>query len=183
MSTIIHIMGCTCAGKSTLIQKLLTMGSDIAAVEVGKMLRAKYGEDYFKGQAAPAHTADEAFFLYTEGVDNAIAEGANIVLVDGQPRDLKQTRKIVNMWPGHRVIYLLVHADHDVREARARATREPGPNLDLALARLNNDYKNQYTVLTELTKLGRIYSVVDTGDEGFDLNGFCEELVNECGDT
>jgi len=164
MATIIHLMGPTCAGKSTIIKAMMAHDSErCGAVEVGKMLRAKYGEDHFKGQAAPEHTQDEAWQMYQDGVRRQIDEGKLLVLVDGQPRELKQATGILELWKDHMVLFILVHARHEVREARARAERD-GSNLDLTVQRLNNDYKNCYIVMAELLKAGRRIGVVDTSD-------------------
>lgn len=165
MSVIAHLMGPTCAGKSTLINRLLLIAPElVGAVEVGKMLRAKYGEAYFKGQAAPTHTQGEAWQMYQDGVQAMIAAKKRLILVDGQPRDIQQARDIVGLWHApHRAEFLLIHADHEVREARARATRK-GDNLELAVARLSNDYRNCYVVMTELLKRNEVIRVFDTSD-------------------
>lgn len=170
-------MGPTCAGKSTLLKRLAQLGGDkVGTVEIGKLLRAKYGEAYFQGQAAPAQTAAEALQLYLDTIKQHIADGKRLVIVDGQPRDLEQAKVMINAWyPQHRSVYMLVHASHEDREARARAGREPGPNLDLALARLNNDYKNNYTVMTYLIEHDVKIHVVNTSDPNFDAESWCAD--------
>lgn len=182
MSNVVHLMGPTCAGKSTLIQRLLAIApSRVHAVEVGKMLRAKYGEDYFKGQAAPQHTQGEAWEMYLLGVKQGISEGKDIILVDGQPRDIQQARDVIGLWRNpHRASYLLIHANHEERERRARGTRAPGPNLDLALARLNNDYKNCYVVMAELMMKDQMIRVIDTSSM-VDSNALAELVLAEYG--
>jgi predicted kinase len=180
MSNVVHLMGPTCAGKSTLIQRLLTIAPDrVHAVEVGKMLRAKYGEDYFKGQAAPQHTQKEAWEMYVLGVREGINAGKALILVDGQPRDISQAKDIIGLWRNpHRQSFVLIHASHEERERRARGTRAPGPNLDLALARLNNDYKNCYVVMAELLKADEVIRVIDTS-EMVDANALAEQMLAE----
>lgn len=179
MAVIAHLMGPTCAGKSTLINRLLTVAPDlVGAVEVGKMLRAKYGEAYFKGQAAPQHTQDEAWQMYQDGVKANIDAKKRLILVDGQPRDISQARQIVGLWRNpHRSEFLLIHADHEVREQRARATRQ-GDNLELAVARLNNDYRNCYVVMTELLKRNEVIRVFDTTELG-KVDGLAEHILAE----
>lgn len=180
MSTIVHLMGPTCAGKSTLINRLLAISADVGAVEVGKMLRAKYGEAYFKGQAAPQHTQGEAWQMYQDGVKAKIAEGKKIILVDGQPRDIQQARDIVGLWHApHRAVYLLIHASEEVRAQRAVASRT-GDNLELAKARLKNDYENCYKVMVELTKAGEVYRVLDSTDLG-SMDGLAELVLADYG--
>lgn len=179
MASIIHMMGPTCAGKSTLIDTLLALSDTVHPVQIGKLLRKKYGEDYFKGQGAPVHTQAEALQLYYDTINEGIALGKKVILVDGQPRDLGQARQMMMDWPDHRVTYLMVHADHEVREFRARAGRKPGPDLELAIARLTNDYKNCYVVMTELLRSGRQVDVVDTGSNDFDVDTYAKDLLNE----
>lgn len=179
MAVVAHLMGPTCAGKSTLINRLLTIAPDlVGAVEVGKMLRAKYGEAYFKGQAAPEHTQAEAWSMYQSGVQDMIARNKRLILVDGQPRDISQARQIIGLWRNpHRAEFLLIHADHEVREQRARATRQ-GDNLELAVARLNNDYRNCYVVMTELLKRNEVIRVFDTS-ELTKVDGLAEHILAE----
>lgn len=160
-AVILHLMGVTCAGKSTLIDELLRY-QGVAAVQIGKELRKKYGEAYFKGSGAPAHTAAEAMEIYTERVSTAITNGARLIVVDGQPRDVGQAQMMLHAWPHQYVTFYTLHASHAVREARARAGREPGPNLELAIARLTNDYKDCYNVLMELLGVGVPVHVIST---------------------
>jgi len=179
MASIIHLMGPTCAGKSTIIDKLTELSQDVFTVQIGKILRKKYGEDYFKGQAAPEHTRDEALNLYFETINEGISQGKKLILVDGQPRDLDQARVMMKSWPDHRSSFLMVHAEHSIREARARAGRKPGPDLDLAVARLVNDYRNCYVVMIQLLAKGYKVDVVDTGADGFDVPGYCQDLLDK----
>lgn len=179
MSTIIHLMGPTCAGKSTLIHRLLSIAPKyVHAVEVGKMLRAKYGEAFFKGQAAPQHTQGEAWQMYVEGVKEGIALKRRVILVDGQPRDIQQARDICGLWKApHRSEFVLIHADHEVREARAAAGRK-GDSLELAKARLVNDYRNCYVVMTELLKRNEVIRVFDTSELSR-VDGLAEQILAE----
>lgn len=175
MSNIVHLLGPTCAGKSTLINRLLAIAPDVVgAVEVGKMLRAKYLDpnsphyqpDYFKGQAAPTHTQAEAWSMYQEGVRRCADEGKKIILVDGQPRDTQQARDIIPLWHApHRSVYLLIHAAEDVRAERAVRTRS-GDSLELAKKRLKNDYENCYNVMVELARAGEVYRLLDSSELG-----------------
>lgn len=179
MTTIIHLMGPTCAGKSTIINSLLSMSDKVGAVQIGKLMRAKYGEAHFNGQAAPSHTKDEALQMYFDEIKKQMAEGKEIILVDGQPRDIEQAQIMTAAWPTQNCQYFLVTADHEVREARARADRAPGPNLDLAVARLTNDYKSNYVVMVELIARNIPIRIVDTSTEAFNTETFCRGVVAE----
>lgn len=180
MSTILHLMGPTCAGKSTVIEALVNAAPEIVfPVQIGKILRAKYGEAYFQGQAAPEKTRQEAIDIYRQSVKEAIESGHELIVVDGQPRDVGQADEMMNSWKSHRNVFMLLTADHDVREQRAREGRKPGPDLDLAVARLTNDYKNNYLVMSHLLANGKTIKVFDTGHEDFDVLCFVEYLLNE----
>jgi len=190
VSNIVHLMGPTCAGKSTLINRLLNIAPEIVgAVEVGKMMRAKYLDpasphyqpDFFKGQAAPLHTQAEAWQMYKDGVQRCVDEGKKIVLVDGQPRDIQQARDIVGLWHApHRAVYLLIHATEAVRTQRAVASRT-GDSLELARARLKNDYENCYNVMVELTKANEVYRVLDSSELG-SMDALAELVLADYGE-
>lgn len=189
MSNIVHLMGPTCAGKSTLITRLLNIAPEIVgAVEVGKMMRAKYLDpasphyqpDFFKGQAAPLHTQAEAWSMYQEGVNRCIEQGKRMVLVDGQPRDIQQARDVVGLWKSpHRASYLMIHAAQEVRNERAAATRQ-GDALALALQRMEGDYKNCYVVLAELELRNEVVRWFDT-TEDVNAHALAEHLLAEYG--
>jgi len=174
MATLLHLLGCTGAGKTTILDALGTETA-VGTVAVGRMFRAKYPPEYFQGQAAPKHTQDEALQMYQEGVQAEIAAGKSLVLIDGQPRDFSQVAAITSMWPTHAVRYLLVHATQEVREARLRESRS-GSNLELALNRLEGDYKGLHEVTTELLLAGKKIEVVDTGSLGFDVGALAKRL-------
>lgn len=179
-SSVLHFMGPTCAGKSTIINALLAKAPELVyAVQIGKALRAKYGEGYFQGQAAPEKTRQEAIDMYRELIADAIEQGYEVIVIDGQPRDLEQAQEMIASHKTHRSDFWLIHASHDVREQRARAGRAPGPDLELAVARLTNDYKNNYIVMTELISAGVQIDVIDTGTEEFNVDRFTDLLLNE----
>lgn len=172
-------MGPTCAGKSTLIKRLLeTDPATVGAVEVGKMMREKYGEAHFKGQAAPEHTQAEAWSMYEDGIKACIRAKKGLILVDGQPRDVMQARKTNGLWRApHRASFILIHARHDVREARARKDRK-GDSLELAVKRLDNDYRNCYVVMAELLARDEVVRVFDTSDMP-NLHALAEQILRE----
>lgn len=189
MSNILHLMGPTCAGKSTLINDLLVRAPDlVGAVEVGKMLRAKYLDpksphyqpDFFKGQAAPLHTQGEAWQMYLDGVKALAAQGKRIILVDGQPRDIQQARDICGLWKApHRASFLMIHAAQEVRNERAAATRS-GDALSLAIQRMEGDYKNCYVVLAELGLRNEVVRWFDTSEDR-NAHALAECLLAEYG--
>lgn len=176
MSTFIHLIGPTCAGKSTLIRAALQHApNDVGTIEVGKLLRAKYGPAYFKGQAAPEHTQDEAWALYRSGIQEHIEKKTRLVFIDGQPRDIKQCHGISQLYeenvfnPQNRCMFLVVHADETKRIERAKSTRT-GDDLELALARITNDYRNSYIALQYAVKRHWHIESIDTTE--FELEDY-----------
>lgn len=168
MARIVHLMGMTGAGKSTLIRRLCQFEPEkVGAIEVGRMLRAKYGEAYFNGQAAPKHTQGEAWDMYVAGVNALVAQKKQLILVDGQPRDIQQARDVEGLWKyPHRTDFVLLHADHETRldrvKERAKTADNPTDHLALALQRMHNDYVNFYVVTAELLRQGQCIRVIDT---------------------
>jgi hypothetical protein len=146
------IMGPTNAGKSTLIQATKDYYPQFGTVEVGKLMRAKYPPEFFQGQAAPKHTAVEAWQMMLDGIADAGAKKA--VLIDGQPRDIEQCeRSILLPYPK---LYIVLTASAEVREFRARARDSADPKrLELALARLHGDLPILNSIVSMLRDYGK----------------------------
>lgn len=166
-ATIACIMGCTCAGKSTFLQFVKDRNiAGVGTVEVGKLLRAKYPPAAFQGRAnSPAH-AQEAWDLCIQGVDSHLNAGKTCILIDGQPRDLKQAHDLIALFSSdHNLVFVLLHAPLAERERRARAHRNDSPdNLELALARLQNDMILYYEITAMLALQQQALVYADTGD-------------------
>lgn len=143
---LIFVMGATNVGKTTFMD--LCRDYDVfGLVEVGKMFRAKYPPDYFKGQAAPAHTQTEAWSMFLEGVKNAAEQGKQVAVIDGQPRNVEQTEWAFKM-PNPKV-FLHLWAPPDIREERARKRdAADAAKLDLSLKRLIDDPRVLFDCLT-----------------------------------
>jgi len=145
--TIVYMTGATNSGKSTALKALFEAGQgEVGLIEVGKLLRAKYGEAYFKGQAAPAHTQSEAWSLFLEALHTHEADPkVRFVVADGQPRSFDQVYNSLKL-PNER-IYVNLYAPADVREARAKARDSANPEkLALSLARLHGDIPMLYEI-------------------------------------
>ena len=194
MVTVLHVLGATNAGKTTFLDQMVDIyGDRVRRVEIGKILRAKYLDpdsphfepDKFKGQSNPKETADEAWKLYLDLVNEATnAEGVEIVLVDGQPRDVEQAEAVMNFVGVNdeiRIEFILVHADHEKRAERLaqRFDDEHDPGFRLGLARMESDYRGLYDVLAVLASHGIVPKVLDTseapiGPEGVErVRGVC----------
>lgn len=153
MSTIIHLLGNTGAGKTTFMDHITsTYPQHVAGISVGRELRKMFPPDYFQGQAAPTHTEELAMKLYADFVHEH--EHLPLIIVDGQPRKTSQVEPCLKVPGSHH--FWLFHAEHSTRELRLR-TRDAGDaaKMDLALQRLDNDYRNQYEVMIKLAELGQ----------------------------
>lgn len=197
--TVVHVMGCTNAGKSTLLGVMKQrFGDRVRLVEIGKTLTAKYLDpesphytpDKFKGQNNPKETAGEAWDIYLQEVNRGIADNVPMILVDGQPRDVPQVEGVFeDVAPVAEVGFLLVHADHTARLNRLRhryPKRPPGSkNFDeykLRLRRMENDYRGNYDVLASLAARGITPSVLNTsnmptGSDGLHVLMGCTHAV------
>ena len=199
MTTVLHVLGATNAGKTTFLDQMSDLyPRGVRKVEIGKRLRLKYLDpgsphfdpDKFKGQSNPKETAEEAWKLYLELTHEAVTEpGVEIVLVDGQPRDVEQARKVIELTgPGRRNEFALVHADHSVRLERLAirfgvewdpAFEEMATNdiiddvsptigagkaseFALGVRRMSSDYRGLYDVLAELAQVGIVPKVLNT---------------------
>lgn len=103
LKTIVHVLGGTCVGKSTIIDSMVSAyGEKVVAVSVGKALRAKYldprsphfNPDKFKGRGSPAEMESEAMGMYRRLLRMALASDCELIIVDGQPRTAAQARMI-----------------------------------------------------------------------------------------
>lgn len=144
---LIHVIGGTNAGKSTFLHQLANHSPALGVhlVEVGKILRAKYPPEKFKGQMAPDETEKEAWSLYCAGVREGFKNPlCSFILVDGQPRRMSQYSKVAAQAErceavGLETWFVLVHAPYEIREARALVRDPVGPARDLSTARLKTE--------------------------------------------
>lgn len=157
---ICFVIGATSAGKSTTLNGMRHLAG-VHCIEVGKLMRAKYGAAHFKGQASPAHTAQEAWDMFLSGLNEAEQNGKSLVLVDGQPRDYDQCTKTLLL--PNRKMFLHLYAPKTVRYSRiVNRDAENKDNLDLAMARLEGDLPNLYEVLSRILAAGENVMTVDT---------------------
>lgn len=160
---LVFLMGATCAGKSTLIETVRPL-PNFGVVEVGKALRKKYGEDYFKGQAAPEHTEREAWTIMLDGIHDNLHK--DFVLIDGQPRSVKQA--YASMQLPHQKMYVHLWAPDAIRVSRSyKRDYLDEAKLRLSQARITGDLPALYNILTILTIQGCIIHHFDTGLEDY----------------
>lgn len=112
--SIVFVMGAACCGKTTLIDAMVSNYTpeanpsrhrDVVGVHVGRVLRAKYGADAFRGQAAPEEFEREAIQLVMTSIENTLSHYSHSgrklnILVDGQPRSRKQARELLKFVHG-----------------------------------------------------------------------------------
>lgn len=193
MKTVAYIMGGTCSGKSTFLQYAKSkLGGAVGLIEVGKMLRAKYDPSYFLGQAAPAHTQQEAWELFAEALEVFLRDDhTQLVLVDGQPRDIPQVHGILaHFAPRKGVVsrFCYMHCRREEQEHRAAvrhnmlgpgtASPEDVARYDLAMDRVDNDRRSYCDVLAILAKAEVPVQVWDTsGPAEFYQNEVLESLL------
>lgn len=166
---LIFVIGATNAGKSTLIAAAKELGH--GTVEVGKMMRAKYPPEYFKGQACPAHTEVESWDMMLEGVEQVRKQGLRACFIDGQPRTHSQLAKVIALHdaPGSSIAFLHLWAPRDVREARARERDKNDPGrLALSLERLDGDLAVLYDITALIVRRPAIlHRVWNTNQEKY----------------
>lgn len=164
---LVFVIGPTNAGKGTFLEAAQRMKPDrVGLVEVGKLFRAKYLDpnspsydpDHFKGQAAPKHTAVEAWQMMLDGIRDRCAEHKDIIIIDGQPRDIEQCERIHQKYEigvppnlGWNVVYAHIYAPEGLRWERAMERDASDPaKLALSKARLQGDAVGLYEVMTRL---------------------------------
>jgi adenylate kinase family enzyme len=177
---ILFLMGTTCSGKSTVTEELAKY-KGVRVVQIGKELRAKYGENYFNGQASPAHVEDEAMEIYLQNVDMAIAEGAALLVVDGQPRNPSQASYLQSYLAGYKKHFVILHSDRSEREARALKSRN-GASQELALSRLSNEYEDSYETVLKLLEFKIVPKVYwDNSNSHLSPSDFVDVLLWDLG--
>jgi adenylate kinase family enzyme len=165
-STILHLIGANGTGKTALLRYLELRPDLFGCIAVGQILRARHGDGFFKGQAAPEHTKAEAMEIYLKFVQDQLWARRPVIVVDGQPRAIDQVRIIDEYFRGRNDVHLeffLMHADHATRERRVWGRDILNKDAyALAMARLDNDYRMVYEQMIELSRLGYEIEICDT---------------------
>jgi energy-coupling factor transporter ATP-binding protein EcfA2 len=166
----VYVVGPTNAGKSTFLATAAgTYPQTVGLVEVGKILRAKYPPDYFKGLNNPKHTALEAWEIFEGEWARHCKDGKSVILVDGQPRDQQQLDAVLTRHElGERQIFLHLWAPNDVRVKRAHERDGSDPaKLALSQARLISDEPSNYDILARLLWQGVLIVGTNTASPGY----------------
>jgi len=193
---LVFVIGPTNAGKGTFLDAAKRWDDRVGLVEVGKMMRAKYLDpksphydpDHFKGQAAPKHTAVEAWQMMLDGIRNNEENGKSVILVDGQPRDIEQCERIhqryeVGIPPDldWTVTFAHIYAPEALRWERAQARDANDPaKLALSKARLQGDAVGLYEVMTRLIHYrSNVVTLINDGQVSVD--DLLHDLFNAMG--
>lgn len=185
MIPIVFIMGATCSGKSTFLdfcKKVL--GNHVHTANIGGILRSRHDPDFFNGDAAPAHTAKEAWDIFEEEFYKGMeTPGVDMIMFDGQPR---RPEEVGNLYRYKSVLtdfrFVMFHASAEARKRRID-TRFPIPegrvgmpgyvedvkefeklarSRDLAEARLTKDTSQLFDVWGELSRRGEYVLSINT---------------------
>ena len=159
-----YIIGPTNSGKSTLLEAIALDQPTWGRIEIGKAMRAKYPPSHFQGQCNPAHTAVEAWEMFTAARNKYRGDMCPVVVVDGQPRDMTQCHDILEEnVPAFTRLFVHLYAPPDVLANRA-CTRDGGnpEKLRLSSARLTTDIPHLYNIISRIGSSGAFMCHVDT---------------------
>ncbi len=172
------VMGATNAGKSTFLEHMSRdRNSQVGLVEVGKMMRAKYPPSFFAGQAAPSHTATEAWQMMVDRIAEHQRNGKRFAFIDGQPRDIEQAKKILRDYWEHSS-FINLYCPEYVRRARAEKRDAADPEkLRLSMLRMQGDIPKLYDVLSLVLNAGSEVLTFDTSEQSYDLDDIARELI------
>jgi|GEM_PF-4436819 len=164
MTAILHLLGGNGVGKTTLMNTMKNTYKDVHGFSTGQILRKRYSPEYFQGQAAPESTEAEALEIYKEQIRDAtfLNPETKLIISDGQPRKASQVNIVTGIFPMHQRDFLLMHLPHEMRKHRLSVRdQHDDAALDLAMERLNGDYRNTYECMIELARLRFHLDIVD----------------------
>ena len=177
---IIFVVGTTCVGKSTFLEKAKEILQERAGlVEVGKEFRKRYPPERFRGLAAMPDTEEEAFEIYTEQIREAYRDKCEYILVDGQPRSLTQVERVLAFYPGITKEAWWLSVDEEEIHSRL-VGRSPVYSEDykLSYARITNDKIQLFPVIWSLIRRGVLIRCIEH-TYLFNYVNFWEQEANE----
>lgn len=171
MTKVIFIYGISCSGKSTLVQCLMNSKPEgVGFLQIGKILRAHYGEASFKGQAAPENLEGIALDLLGKGVGflNVLN---HTIIVDGQPKNMKQLREIFDIatlyfWD---ITFYSLHTTELILQERANNISQT-EGRKLANSRIRNEIQEQGAMNVELLDKDKVCFLQSNNHEGMTYN-------------
>jgi hypothetical protein len=143
------LFGVTCVGKDYFIERAMQRHPKVfGAVQVGKEFRRRYPPGHFKGSAAPDHTEKEAFDIFKEQHDKAVADGFEIILISGQPRRVSQVEPVLRYAFG--TVIFLNASDQLIEERMRKRFENDKEGFTLAQQRIVNDKIQLYSTIHQL---------------------------------
>lgn len=141
MKTIVFVMGATCSGKTTLIEKADEYFADTATTLcVGKILRKKHPPEYFEGSGAPEKTTQDVLDIFDKGVSDFKDSTYSMLLVDGMPRQDCQIQRVAELESHFHIVFVYLYCPDKERELRLSERFKKGTSgHDLGLARMQSD--------------------------------------------
>ncbi len=159
---LIFVMGVTNTGKSTIMETMRGYEhAGVGLIEVGKMMRAKYPPEYFKGSGAPQHTQAEAWGMMNDGIKAHVDAGRKVALIDGQPRNWEQMQWALSMPNPKSFIHLWAPPQTRLERAHKRDSTDVA-KLKLTLDRLHDDVLKLYDIIAFLHLRGERVETIDT---------------------
>jgi len=165
MKAIVGVTGRGGSGKSTfcLRQKFMVLH--------GKILRKKYGADYFANNPkpyAPAEMEEEARAIVRTGILDA--PDNSIVYIDGMPRDAGQVAWLQDYCKkeGHQLSFILVQCDDEKRVTRLSA-RSTAAEMEMVAMRELKECTGLFAALTDIVASGLQVSVIDNTQDQHDV--------------
>jgi hypothetical protein len=186
MKKLIFFLGPTNVGKTTLIEYCIKEYK-AHGVFVGRILRQKYGEDFFKGQAAPEHTKIESLEIMSNGINEGINLNKELILVDGQPRSDDQLNYIIINYLDHQlkdleVNFLLLHCSDSIRKRRMEDRDTEPEKRKLAEQRFYGDLPQVYKLTHDLITFGcrNIIYPIDSENSFYEFDCWLKQQKSEC---
>ena len=172
MTRITYVLGTTCVGKSTLIEKAAEYSKDVHIIQVGKELRRRHPPEYFQGKGAMDFTEHEVEEIFSEEVHKAAMLGKCEILVDGNPRSIEQLY-LLGLFPAIEPRFWWINAKESLVEKWLNK-RFAGDydGRELAQQRIINDRVQLYPLLFTLQYEHDVQFVCINMVEGFGYSLF-----------
>lgn len=151
MINLFAVIGITCSGKSTLLDRLKGR-RHLGFVEVGKEMRRRYEIKQFEGKSAKQETEDEVWEIIKQQTSKARNNiDTQHILIDGQPRFKGQAERLYQEQGPYRLV--LVFAPRSELMARARKRAETNEQLNFYHNRIAMDYQYLYEAIVEYYRI------------------------------
>lgn len=181
MNQILFIMGPSCSGKSSLVAamsaRLFEENISTHVVSIGKQLREKYPLEHFQGMGAPPHVEEEALEMLHTGIRTGQEAGAQIILVDGQPRSWDQAEHVLHTYltGAWEASFVVLTQPVSVLFGRAAERATSSEECDFYVERIKNDRAQLFDTVSLLQGDGIEPLFVRTED--YDSDQMAQSLI------